>query len=130
VWDLGWGDRGKAIEKAIKATLPKGTDLADNFPVIDHATDTVITSIKSIDLNAGTYQQPEILARRIDQYAGAVANFATKRWAGVTITATENTQRQLIIAVPKGSIGPMQQQVIDSAITRAQKLVQIRIVPF
>jgi hypothetical protein len=54
--------------EAIKPKLPEGLDLADHFPVIDHATDEAITSIKSINLNAATYQQPQILARRIDQY--------------------------------------------------------------
>ncbi len=129
-WTLGWAARGRAVEKAIKPTLPEGLDLADNFPVIDHATDDVITTIKSIDLNAATYQRPEILARRIDQYAQNLAEFTTKRWGNATVTVTENTQRQLIIAVPKGSISRMQQDIIDSAVTRAQNRVQIRIVPF
>lgn len=130
VWGLGWAARGQAIDKAIKATLPKSANLADNFPIIDHATDTTITSIKSIDLNAATYQQPEILARRIDQYAKDVADFTTRRWGGVTVTASENTQRKLIIAIPRGAVSRVQQEIIDSAITRAQNRVQIRIVPF
>jgi hypothetical protein len=120
VWGLGWAARGQAIEKAIKPTLPEGLELADNFPVIDHATDDVVTSIKSIDLNAATYQQPEILARRINQYVEDLAEFTTKRWGNATVTVTESTKRQLIIAVPKGSISPAQQELIDSATTRAQ----------
>jgi hypothetical protein len=130
LWRLGWGARGQAIETEIKATLPKGTVLADNFPVIDHSVGDLITSIKSIDLNAATYQQPEILARRIDQYVDKLAGFGTKTWAGVEVTVTENTQRQLIIAVPKGSISTVQQKVIDNAILRANNRVNVRIVPF
>lgn len=130
VWGLGWGDRGRAIEKEIKATLPKGVVLADNFPVIDHSAGDLITSIKSIDLNAATYQQPEILARRIDQYVDNLAAFETRTWAGVEVTVTENTQRQLIIAVPKSNMSPAQQKVIDNAILRANNRVNVRIVPF
>ena len=130
VWKLGWAARGQAIEKAIKATLPKGAVLADNFPVIDHSAGDLITSIKSIDLNAGTYQQPAILANRIDRYVDSLAEFAGKTWGGAEVTVTENTERQLIIAVPKGSISPAQQQIIDDAILRAHNRVRVRIVPF
>lgn len=130
VWSLGWAARGQAIEKSTRATSPEGLDLADNFPVIDHATEDAITSIKSIDLNAVTYQQPEILARRIEQYVNDVANFTTRAWGGVEVAVTENTQRELIIAVPKGSVSLAQQEVVDSAIMRAQNRVHVRIVPF
>jgi hypothetical protein len=129
-WKLGWAARGRAIEAAIKPTLPKATVLADNFPVIDHSAGDLITSIKSIDLNAGIYQQPEILARRIDEYVNNLAEFTTKTWAGVEVTVTENTERQLIIAVPNESISPMQQDVINTAIMRARNSVRIRIVLF
>jgi hypothetical protein len=130
VWGLGWAARGRAIETAIKPTLPKGAVLADNFPGIDHSAGDLITSIKSIDLNAGTYQQPEILARRIDKYVESLAEFTSTSWSNATVEVTENTERQLIIAVPKGAMSPTQQQVIDAAIMRAHNRVQVRIVPF
>ena len=130
VWKLGWAARGRAIEDTIKPTLPKGTILADNFPVIDHSAGDVITSIKSIDLNAGTYQQPEILARRIDQYVEKLAGFTSTRWGNATVGVTENTERQLIIAVPKGTMTPTQREVFDAAVMRAHNRVRVNIVPF
>src|SRR5258708_33808016 len=52
VWSLGWAARGQKIEQALGHNLPT------NFPVVDvwDPTKKLATSIKSVDLNAATYQ--------------------------------------------------------------------------
>jgi hypothetical protein len=93
-WLLGWAERGKQISKAL------GQNLADNFPVIDRFFGGIATSIKSIDLNAATYQNAARLLRRINGYVDQVAKFSGKTWGDKTILEEEITGRALNLAIP------------------------------
>ena len=61
-WKLGWAARGAYINEQLGANLPA------NFPVVDGWLDGVVTSIKSIDLSAATYQDAARLTYRLNRY--------------------------------------------------------------
>ncbi|MGR3313278.1 hypothetical protein [Roseovarius indicus] len=56
-----------------------------NFPVIDKFENGLATSIKSIDLDAATYQSGATLTGTLNGYVDKVAGFQGKTWAGVRI---------------------------------------------
>ena len=64
--ELGWAARGLYFSEQL------GANLLPNFPVIDSWLDGVITSIKSIDLNATTYQNVIRLGYRFNAYIADV----------------------------------------------------------
>jgi RHS repeat-associated protein len=118
VWSMGPGPRGLAIESQLGGNLPAG------FRVIDRFEDGVATSIKSIDLNATTYQNAQALGSRLNDYIDKLAGWTgqTTPYAGVTIQPGQVTAKTLQIAVPPGSMSAAQQAVIDAATQRAQGL--------
>jgi hypothetical protein len=95
VWSLNPFKRGVEIEKMLGQNLPA------NFPVIDKFTNGLATSIKSIDLNAASYQNIATLNRTMTGYIDSVANFNGRTWAGVNVSGV--TARALELAVPPGA---------------------------
>jgi hypothetical protein len=95
-WKLGWAARGRYFEERLGRTLHA------NFPVIDKIPDGVATSIKSIDLNAATYQDAARLTYRLQQYVNAVAEFVGGRMGNDVISFSNIEDRALSLAVPKG----------------------------
>jgi CDI toxin restriction endonuclease-like domain len=77
------------------------------------------TSIKSIDLNATTYQNIGSLTSKLNGYVDAVANFNGATFSGVAINSSQITARQLQLAIPSGS-SAAKQAAINAAATRAQ----------
>ena len=70
IWKLGWAKRGQTInERFGDPTFP------DNYPVIDKIPNGVATSVKSIDLNAATYQNDISLGNRLFQYIEGCPRF-------------------------------------------------------
>src|SRR5262249_49436162 len=63
IWPKGWSARGFEAE----GEMGSSGILARNFPTVDDAVfkDGVFTSMKSIDLNAPTYQDMEKLEKRL-----------------------------------------------------------------
>lgn len=115
VWSVGAGPRGRIVEQAF------GANLHPNFPIIDKFTGGVATSIKSININARTYQNTTILARQLRGYVDRVAGFATHK--GVTyglrtINPAEVTGRAVHVAIPSSGTAA-QQSVINEVIEYA-----------
>lgn len=127
VWKLGWAARGRQIEDALTADAPE-TRLPPHFPVIDQWADGVATSIKSIDLNAATYQDAGRLAYRISK----LADFDGAAYGETVEVLGENIKtRVLNLAVPKGSVTSAQRSAIDAAIARAKEAgVTLKITPY
>lgn len=69
------------------------------------------TSIKSLDLDAKTYQSPAALERTLKRYIDKVAAFNGRDWGGATINAGDIKGRGLDLALPHGGT-PAQQAVI------------------
>ena len=119
-WVLDQFTRGQVIEKMLGGW-------GNNFPVIDKVGEWLngihqsVTSIKSIDLAAKSYQTGNTLYNTIMGYANNLANFITKTYGGFTAYVGPETQKILEIAIPKGAT-PEQLRQIEEAIKEAAKL--------
>ncbi len=96
VWSMDPLDRGWAIENA----LGRSPQLVQNFPTIDRYSNGIITSIKSIDLGAKTYQNFGALTRTVQGYISQLANFNGAKWGDFRLTSNIITGRQLILVIP------------------------------
>jgi RHS repeat-associated protein len=124
VWGLRPFARGQAIEQALGQNLP------GNFPVIDRFENGLATSIKSLDLNAATYQNASTLYRTLTGYIDSVAGFNGRTWAGVSIRSGDIAGRALNLAVPHTG-SAVQQSVINQAIRYgASRGVTVNVIPF
>jgi RHS repeat-associated protein len=99
VWRLNPFQRGVAIENM----LGRSPQLAQNFPVIDRFENGVATSIKSMDLNAASYQNIGTLTSRVQGYVNTLANWQGARWGDVRILADQITGREVLLAIPPGA---------------------------
>ena len=98
-WTLPALQRGQVIHRILGANLPQ------NFPVIDRFVNGVATSIKTLDLNAATYQNIGALASKVQGYINALANFqgATRGPWSIGIPTNPITARVLELAIPPGA---------------------------
>ena len=125
-WEKGWGERGRQIEMA------RGNCLAPNFPVIDCFTpDGDALSIKSLDLNAQTYQNAGALESRINSYVDKLSNFQGRSWGEKDVQAEDIKSKTLDLVIPKGSGTPEQLAAISRAVARAKALgIDVLVTPF
>jgi hypothetical protein len=113
-WKIGWAARGRYFEEQL------GRTLHPNFPVIDKIPDGIATSIKSIDLNAATYQNAAQLTYRLNKYVDEVAQFKGARWGGDEVKESQIIGRSLSLAIPKGSMSAAQREAIEIVRMRAR----------
>jgi len=108
VWKLGWGLRGQKINEVFgDPTFPS------NYPVIDKIPNGVATSVKSIDLNAASYQKDAILTYRLEDFVARVRGFDGADWGDLSIKKTDIADRAVQLVVPKGSMTDAQRIVIE-----------------
>lgn len=125
VWKLGWAARGAYINEQLGANLPS------NFPVVDGWAGGAVTSIKSIDLSAATYQDAARLTYRLNQYMDQLASYEGGKLGAWQISPSAITGRVLKVAIPKGSVTSAQQGAIQAAQARAQAFdIDLIFVPF
>lgn len=115
-WKLGWAARGRYFENRL------GRNLHPNFPTIDKISDGIATSIKSIDLNAATYQIPNSLRYRLNKWVDEVESFNGGQWGGNEVKETAIAGRTISIAIPKGSMTGEQRAVFNEIRERARNL--------
>ena len=98
-WALPALQRGQMIHRMLGANLPQ------NFPVIDRFVNGVATSIKTLDLNAATYQNIGVLTSKVQGYINALANFqgATRGLWSIGTPTNPITARVLELAIPPGA---------------------------
>jgi len=121
VWQLPPVARGNAIEATLGGNLPS------NFPTIDRFANGVATSIKSLDLNAATYQNAGRLTSRIAGYIDDVAAFPGAKLGDVIVPGGV-IQRALDLAIP-GHGNAAQQQVLRQMVSYAESVgVHMRMV--
>jgi hypothetical protein len=129
VWKYGWARRGREIHDQLG-----DSSLHPNFPTIDMFSPSgVATSIKSVDLNAGVYQNDNSLTYRLNNYFDKVSEFNGARFADDIVSSDKITSRALQLVIPKGSMTDAQQIVIEVARARAKNLkpsVDLIITPF
>ncbi len=109
VWSLGVFTRGRIIEQAL------GHNLAPNFPTIDRIENGAVTSIKSIDLDAPTYQSILTLRRKLETYVDKVADFQDAEFNGFRISPQDITGRTLDLVIPHGG-SPTQRAIIAQTV--------------
>lgn len=110
VWKYGWARRGREIH----ALFGDGS-LGPNFPTIDNISPSgVVTSFKSIDLNAAVYQNDTSLTYRVSDYVGRVSEFDGDELGSDVVTSSEITGRVLRLVIPKGSMTGAQRTIVDS----------------
>ncbi len=115
VWRKGPLERGEIIEKNLGQNLPQ------NFPVVDKFTPKTgtVTSIKSLDLNAKTYQDPQKLKQTLEKYVDKLADFKGYVSKEMPIKLTDIKQRVLDIAIPSSG-NPSQQKILHDILGYAK----------
>lgn len=120
IWHKGWSVRGFEGEEHMGVS----GILARNFPRIDDAMfkDGVFTSMKTIDLNASTYQNMEKLEKRLKSCMDKVEtwNGQQRLWGGVAVSPHQINEKVLQIGIPNGSMTPEQALVFEKIGHEAQ----------
>ena len=113
-WTYGWARRGQYFDQLLRdGSLPA------LFRTIDNFTDGVATSIKSIDLNAATYQDAARLTYRLNQYVDDLGDYAGGRLLATIVRLPDISDRVLNLVVPKGATTEVQRVAIEAAQARA-----------
>ena len=110
LWEKGTFKRGQIIDKAL------GNNLGYNFPVIDKLNGRTITSIKSMDLTADTYQTGRGIYNALVKNIDALDKFTYKSWNRKFIGLNDYDSKELEIAISKTIISKEQKYGIDRAI--------------
>jgi hypothetical protein len=113
-WTYGWARRGQYFDQLLRdGSLPA------LFRTIDNFTDGIATSIKSIDLNAATYQDAARLTYRLNHYVDDSGDYEGGEMSDISVELSGITDRVLNLVVPKGSVTATQLAVIEAARVRA-----------
>lgn len=112
VWSLNPFARGTTIGQQLGQNLPQ------NFPVIDIFDNGMATSIKSLNVDANSYQSTATLSRMLNGYIDSVAGYngtGPNGWAGVKIDSSQITGRGFDLVIPNAG-STAQQQAINQAV--------------
>ena len=113
-WTYGWARRGQYFDQLLRdGSLPA------LFRTIDNFTDGIATSIKSIDLNAATYQDAARLTYRLNQYIDKLGDYEGGDLSTQKLSLSDITDRVLNLVVPKGAMTEVQRAAIEAARARA-----------
>ena len=115
LWEKGAFKRGQIIDKAL------GNNLGYNFPVVDKLNGRTITSIKSMDLTANTYQTGRGIYNTLVKNIDTLEAFDEQTWRGVVIQAADYDYKQLEVAIPKVAISKDQKDGLEEAIKYAKR---------
>ena len=100
-WEKPPLERGDIIDKAM------GNNLGHNFPTIDKVENGVVTSVKSRDLGAKTYQNGNKLEKVIVKDINKVSGFIGETFNGKFVNAEEIVGRQLQVVVPNVTLAKL-----------------------
>ncbi len=131
IWTLPPLERGIEAEKIIG----RSPFLVQNFPKIDRFVNGVATSIKSIDLNAASYQNIGNLTRTVNGYIETMSRYQGQPtlWGGVRILPNQITGRAVDLAIPASGVTQAQLAALQALQQTASKLgntgVTLNIIP-
>jgi hypothetical protein len=94
--------------------------IASEFSNYRQIPDGIATSIKSIDLNAATYQDDARLTYRLNKYVDDVVEFNGANLANDEVKSSDIDGRALDLAIPKGSVTVVQRRAIEAVRRRAK----------
>ncbi len=109
-WEKPPLERGDIIDKAM------GNNLGHNFPTIDKVENGVVTSVKSRDLGAKTYQNGNKLEKVIVKDINKVSGFIGETFNGKFVNAEEIVGRQLQVVVPNVTFNNATKHGIDKGV--------------
>ncbi|MFZ1751904.1 MAG: hypothetical protein WAU01_17045 [Saprospiraceae bacterium] len=127
-WDLDPFQRGRNIEDDLGQNLPETFKTIDKF---DFTTGDAV-SIKSLDLDAKTYQNASKLKSRLNKYAKDLDEFTEYTISGVTVGDPLNpiNLKTLEVALPRAASGSQLSAINEVIQTWSSKLtIKIIIVP-
>jgi hypothetical protein len=116
VWNLPRFKRGHEIHQTLGENLPYG------FEVIDKRADGVVTSIKTIDLEAKTYKSPAQLRSQIRHYIDLLHTYNGGSRGSVDIQPQDIKSKVLELAIPIGAASSEQKKIIEEAKLFAKSL--------
>lgn len=108
-WEKPPLERGDIIDKAM------GNNLGHNFPTIDKVENGVVTSVKSRDLGAKTYQNGNKLEKVIVKDINKVSGFIGETFNGKFVNVEEIVGRQLQVVVPNVTLSEAQINAVNNA---------------
>ena len=109
------------FERGIEIDGLRGNNLGHNFPVIDKFENRTITSVKSKDLLAKTYQNGKKLEYTIKSDINKLIKFKTKKWNGHEVVTKDYSYKCLEVVVPNVTLSESQINCINNAIEYAEK---------
>ena len=115
IWRLSVRERGLLIEAKAGGNLPT------NFPVIDKEIGDVITSIKSVDLTATTYQSASKLRALARGFVKDLNDFKGATYSGKTVVTTSNTTKKIELFYQTGKASSAQLEVLERVQAEAMK---------
>ena len=104
------------FERGIEIDGLRGNNLGHNFPVIDKFENRTITSVKSKDLLAKTYQNGKKLEYAIKSDINKLIKFEGKEWNKTRITPDMYSNKCLEVVVPNVTLSESQINCINNAI--------------
>jgi RHS repeat-associated protein len=115
-WEMEPKARGVAIEQSLGHNVPP------SYPAIDiwNESTGLGTSIKSVDLNANTYQSASALLSKVKGYVNNLNAFNGRDWGGLD-TRGKVKLKELDVVIP-GAGSAAQQAALNSAVAYAQSL--------
>ena len=127
-WDKNPFQRGKDIEDDLGQNLP------ETFKTIDKYDDVTgeVTSIKSLDLDAKTYQTPSKLRSRLNKHLDELDDFDGYQLEGVEIGDIESpiNSKTLELAIPRAATGEQLNVLNELVSNGASKSINVKIVEF
>ena len=115
-WNKLPTSRGIIIDR-----MDGNNNLGHNFPVIDKFENRTITSVKSKDLLAKTYQNGKKLEYTIKSDINKLIKFKTKKWNGHEVLTKDYSYKCLEVVVPNVTLSESQINCINNAIEYAEK---------
>ena len=111
VWIYGWSKRGFKIDEAL------GNNIGSNFKGIDiyDPSTRTVTSIKSLDTQASSYQTQSDLYNKLKVYADKLNVFEGYKQGDINIKPENIGSRVLNLAIPPDTLTIYQQQAIKQA---------------
>jgi hypothetical protein len=113
IWALNNFQRGNKLRSIFGANLPPSFPTLSSF---DEAAGKAVM-IKSIDLTADSYQDPEELGKTIDSYIKKLSEFegTEKPWGskGIMINKNDIKSRELVLIIPKNPVKSEITKIID-----------------
>jgi hypothetical protein len=119
IWSLSNFERGRKIRDIFGANLPY------NFPVLSKFEEGKATVIKSMDITAETYQNPEIVIRKINEYIDNLAQYKGQEipWGNSKIVIMEKDikVKELLLIIPSNEINQETESALELCILQGAK---------